>query len=232
MPYPASDIDYTAISTHDQRPGPRLPYDDIIDHAISDIIRSADFRSWNATKGSFGPMRLGREPTPVEIYNWVNTHKAQIIEDTTNPYHHDMYFNGKRNDFHTKNYINLLKNIVNGRKMVLDKYQHASTSATHHEIEALKQMLQLPNYVREWLKQQKLTDDEKRVFNLMQSADSSADAEATTTDASANAEATTTSADAGGRRRRKTSFRRRRMSRYRSSKSKSKKSRKSRKCVR
>ncbi len=117
----------------------------------------------------------------------------------------------------------------------MDKYKKAK-EVTQSEIVALEQKFKLPDDVRDWLKQQKLTDDEKRVFNLMQSADSSADAEATTTDASANAEATTTgaSADAGGRRRRKTSFRRRRMSRYRSSKSKSKskKSRKSRKCVR
>lgn len=117
----------------------------------------------------------------------------------------------------------------------MDKYKKA-TSATQLEIYALEQKFKLPDDVRDWLKTQDLTESEKNLFNLMQSADSSAgsDAEATTTDASANAEATTTgaSADAGGRRRRKTSFRRRRMSRSSKSKSKSKKSRKSRKCVR
>ena len=239
MPYPASDIDNTASSTHDQRPGPRLPYDDIIRDAIMDLIWNGDSESWNATKGSLSHRALKRELTSDEIYEWVNTHKSKIIEDTTNLYHHNEYLKGRKTEFHTKNYIKLLKDIVNGRKIVLDKYQTASR-ATQPEIEALKQMLQLPDNVRDWLKQQSLTDDEKILFNLIESADSGAGSGADATGSSADAEATTTgagsssSADAGGRRRRKTSFRRRRMSRSSKSKSKSKskKSRKSRKCVR
>jgi len=135
----------------------------------------------------------------------------------------------------------LLKAIVIGRKKVLEKYRKAK-EVTQYEINALEQKFKLPDNVREWLKQQKLTDDEKMEFNLIESGAGSS-AEATTdagsgagSGAGSDAEATTTyaSANAGGRRRRKTSFRRRRMSRSSKSKSKSKskKSRKSRKCVR
>jgi hypothetical protein len=190
---------------------------------------------WKASEMWAGDRGLDRKLTSDEIYNWVNAHKAEINEKTTNPYLHNDYLRGRKTKGHTIEYIKLLTNIVNGRKMVLDKYR-TEKKATQPEIEALNQMLQLPYYVRDWLKTQELTESQKQLFNLMPD-DSGSGSSADATGAGSGAgEATTTdaSADAGGRRRRKTSFRRRRMSRYRSSKSKSKskKSRKSRKCVR
>lgn len=179
---------------------------------------NGDMEFWKASEGWAGDRGLNRELTSDEIYKWVNENPGEIDKRTGR--RHTEYFH-KSYSQNAKRYIGLLKAIVIGRKRVLDKYKEAD-EAKHSEIEALEQKFKLPDDVRDWLKQQKLTDDEKMVFNLMQSADSSSGSSA---GSSAGA-----SANAGGRRRRKTSFRRRRMSR--SSKSKSKKSRKSRKCVR
>lgn len=234
-----SGIKGTGFKTHNTQSQP-FNINEIISDAITNAIWNGDMEFWKASEGWAGDRGLNRELTSDEIYKWVNENPGEIDKRTGRrhtEYFHNGYLRGMKTPDQTKNYIILLKNIVNGRKKVLDKYKKA-TSATQLEIYALEQKFKLPDDVRDWLKTQDLTESEKNLFNLMQSADSSAgsDAEATTTDASANAEATTTgaSADAGGRRRRKTSFRRRRMSRYRSSKSKSKskKSRKSRKCVR
>jgi len=207
--------------------GPRLPYDTIIEEAIMTAIWNGDMRYWDAAQGSIGHRRLGRELTSDEIHKWVNDNPGEIDKRTgrrhTN-FFHNGYLQGSQNSHSAKQHKDSLKQIVIGRKKVLDKYRTAE-EVTPSEIDALEQKFKLPDDVRYWLKQQKLTDDEKIGFNLMQSADSSAGSSA-----SADAEATTT--DAGGRRRRKTSFRRRRMSRSSKSKSKSKKSRKSRKCVR
>ena len=68
MPYPASEIDNTASSTHDQRPGPRLPCDVIIRDAIIDAIWNGDMSNWDAAQGSAGHRGLKRDFTPNEIY--------------------------------------------------------------------------------------------------------------------------------------------------------------------
>lgn len=198
---------------------------------------------WKASEGWAGDRALKRDFTPDEIYKWVKENPGEIDERTGRrhtEFFHNGYLQGSQNWHSTEKYKDSLKKIVIGRKRVLDKYQKA-TSATKSEIEALKQKFKLPDDVREWLKQQKLTDHEKMEFNLIESgAGSGAEA---TTDAGSGADASAgsgeatgagASANAGGRRRRKTSFRRRRMSRSSKSKSKSKskKSRKSRKCVR
>ena len=211
-------INSTAGSTHDTQSQP-LNFEEIIRDAIIDAIWNGDVSSWDsATLLTFGHRALKRDFTPNEIYKWVNENPGEIDKRTGRPhtdFFHNGYLQGSQN--WPKKHKDSLKQIVIGRKRVLDKYKKAD-EAKQSEIDALERKFKLPDDVRDWLKQQKLTDDEKMVFNLMQSADSSAGS----------------SADAGGRRRRKTSFRRRRMSRYRSSKSKSKskKSRKSRKCVR
>ena len=203
-----SGIQGTGFKTHDSAPSQPLNFEEIIRDAIINAIWNGDLRSWDsATMSHFGHRALKRDFTPDEIYIWVNNHPGEIEEHTG--IRHTNYFH-KSYSQNAKKYIDLLKAIVNGRKKVLDKYKDAK-EVTQYEIDALEQKFELPLDVQEWLKQQKLTEDEKRLFNI-QSADSGA----------------------GGRRRRKTSFRRRRMSRCRSSKSKSKskKSRKSRKCVR
>lgn len=157
----------------------------------------------------------------MNVYTWINQNPGKLRDAVGSAsFFHGIYLKGSKNPFLTKNHIEFLKEIVEGRKIVLDKYKEAD-KAKQSEIEALEQKFKLPDDVRDWLKQQKLTEeDEKILFNLIESADSSAGSSAGS------------SADAGGRRRRKTSFRRRRMSRSSKSKSKSKKSRKSRKCVR
>lgn len=212
--YYDSDINDTASSTHGYDFRPSGFENMIISKIIYEMIWHKNVQSWNSAKAM-----IGRELTPVDVYTWINQNPGELRNavDSASSFH-GKYLKGSKNPLLTKNHIEFLKEIVEGRKIVLDKYQKA-TRATQHEIEALKQMLQLPDDVRDWLKTQELTEeDEKILFNLIESADSSSGS----------------SADAGGRRRRKTSFRRRRMSRYRSSKSKSKskKSRKSRKCVR
>jgi hypothetical protein len=223
-----SGIKGTGFKTLDEG-GPRLPYDDIIRDAIMTAIWNGDMSYWDAAQGSAGHRALKRDFTPNEIYKWVNENPGEIDKRTGRP--HTDFFH-KSYSQNAKHYIGLLKAIVIGRKRVLDKYKEAD-EAKQSEIDALEQKFKLPDDVREWLKTQELTESDKNLFNLIESADSSSGSSA---GSSADAEATTTdaSADAGGRRRRKTSFRRRRMSRYRSSKSKSKskKSRKSRKCVR
>ena len=220
----------SASFTHgDDTPSQPLKFEEIISGAIIDAIWNGDLRPWDSAMGTLGDRALapgtkkGRDFTPNEIYIWVNKHPDKIEYYTG--HRHTEYFR-KNYSHNPKYYIDVLKAIVNGRKMVLDKYK-AAENATPSEIDALEKKFKLPVVVQEWLNEHKqsLTEDEKRLFNI-QSADSGSGT-------SADAEATT---GVGGRRRRKTSFRRRRMSRCRSSKSKSKskskKSRKSRKCVR
>ena len=155
--------------------------------------------------------------------SWVNKHPDKIEYYTGSRHRDEFHKPHLQTKFEIDKHIKSLKAIVNGRKMVLDKYK-AAENVTPSEIDALEQKFKLPVDIQEWLNEHKqsLTEDEKRLFNI-QSADAG-------TGAGSSAETT----GAGGRRRRKTSFRRRRMSRCRSSKSKSKskKSRKSRKCVR
>jgi hypothetical protein len=108
MPYPASDINNTASSTHDQRPGPHFSYAKIISDAIMTAIWNGDMGYWKASERWAGDRGLDRKFTPVEIYNWVNTHKAEINETTTNPYHHNWYLRGRKTPGQTKDYIKLL----------------------------------------------------------------------------------------------------------------------------
>lgn len=219
-----SDIDNTGIKTLNE-PSQPLNFEEIISGAIIDAIWNGDLSPWDSAKGSFGHRALGRDFTPNEIYIWVKQNPGEIGYYTG--HRHTEYFR-KNYSHNAKRYIDVLKAIVNGRKMVLDKYKDAK-EVTQYEIDALEKKFKLPDDVRDWLKTQELTESQKQLFNLMPD-DSGSSAEAT---AGTGADAGS-SAGAGGRRRRKTSFRRRRMSRCRSSKSKSKskKSRKSRKCVR
>jgi hypothetical protein len=242
-----SDIDNTGFKTLNE-PSQPFNFEEIISGAIIDAIWNGDIRSWKSAMGAFGDRELapkkGRDFTPDEIYIWVNQNPGEIEYYTG--HRHTEYFR-KNYSHNAKRYIDVLKAIVNGRKMVLDKYKDAK-EVTQSEIHALEKKFKLPDDVRDWLNEHKqtLTEDEKRLFNIQSAgagsgtgssaeatAGSGSSAEATTgTSADAGSSAETTGA--GGRRRRKTSFRRRRMSRCRSSKSKSKskKSRKSRKCVR
>jgi hypothetical protein len=232
-----SGIQGTGFKTLNE-PSQPLYFNEIIRDAIIDAIWNGELSAWKSAESDIGHRALRRKIEPDEIYIWVNQNPGDIEKSIrqTEYFHKSYSHNAKR-------YIDVLKAIVNGRKMVLDKYK-AAENATQSEIDALEQKFKLPDVVQEWLNEHKqsLTEDEKRLFNIQSAGAGSgtgSSAEATAGSGS-SAEATTgagSSAEttgAGGRRRRKTSFRRRRMSRCRSSKSKSKskKSRKSRKCVR